>query len=104
MHPAKPLRRLDTLKAAHGTYTLINASMVLLQLISQVAVGAMAYPLPQFGFDGSWIGVMASGGHPLGDTVSDGARGAKEFFRRCLVPCLTQQDIDEVAIAIDSPV
>jgi len=78
--------------------------MVLLQMIIQVTVGAMAYPFPQFRSDGSRIGVMAIGGHPCWDTAGDRARGAKEGFRRGLVPCLTQQDIDEVSLAINSTV
>ena len=46
MHAAKPFGRLDTLEAPHRPYALFDSSMVLFQMIVQVAVGAMAHRFP----------------------------------------------------------
>ena len=54
----------------------------------------------QLRFDGSGIGIMAISGDPRWDTTGDGARGPEKSFRRCLVPLLTEQDIDQVPIPI----
>ena len=51
MHSAKPLGRLDTVEAPHRPDPLFDASMVLLQMIIQVAVRAMVHSCPQLGFD-----------------------------------------------------
>jgi hypothetical protein len=68
--------------------------MVLLQMIVQITVRAMAHLFSQFRFDRSGIGVMAIGSHPLRHTTSDRPGGAEERFGRRLVPGLAQQDID----------
>ena len=52
------------------------------QMIVQVAVGAMAHGFLQRGFDGSRIGVMPIGPHPLWHTTSDGPCGMEERFGR----------------------
>src|SRR5262245_35208810 len=104
MHLAKPLRRLHTLKAPHRPNPLFNSSMVLLQMIVQVTVRAMAYRFPERGFDRAGIGVVSITGDPLWDTTRDGTRRAEEGFRRCLVSLLAKQDIDEMAIPINGPV
>jgi hypothetical protein len=41
---------------------------------------------------------------PRRDTTGDGARGAKESFRRGLVPLRTKQNIDEIAIPVNGAV
>jgi hypothetical protein len=61
---------------------LFNAAMVLLQLIIQIAVRAMAHLFPPFRFDGAGIGVMPIGSYPLWHTTGDGPYGAEERFGR----------------------
>ena len=61
MHPTKASGRLDTFESAHRPRALLDASMVLLQVIIQVAVGAMTHRLPQLSFNGSGVGVMSIG-------------------------------------------
>jgi hypothetical protein len=73
-------------------------------MIIQVAVGPMAHGLPQLGFDGPWISIVAIGGDTLRDTPRDCARRTEEGFRRCRVALLIQQDIHQVSIAINSTV
>jgi hypothetical protein len=74
--------------------------MVLLQMIVQVTVRAMTHFFPERSFDRAGIGVVAITGDPLRDTTRNGTRRAEEGFRRCLVSLLTEQDIDEISIAI----
>src|SRR5262245_25974043 len=100
MHSAKALGRLHTLEAPHRLDPLFDASMVLLQMVVQVEVGAMAHLFSERGFDGTGTGVVSVTGDPLRDPTGDGARGPEKSFRRCLVPLLAQQDIDQIPIAI----
>ena len=74
MDTAKAFRRLDTLKSSHWARPLLDSSVVLLQMIIEVAVGAMEYCVPQLRFDGSGIGIMAISGNALRTTISDRAR------------------------------
>jgi hypothetical protein len=83
---------------------LFEAAVTLLQMSVHVTGGAMMDFLPQLRLDGSRIGVMAIGRHPLGHTTGDRARGAKEGFRRCLVALLAAQDIDQIPVAIERAV
>jgi len=78
--------------------------MVLLEMIIQVTVRAMAYLCPQLSFDSLGIGVMPIGRHPLWHTTGDGPGRAEERFGRHLVTGLAQQHIDEVPVAINRPV
>src|ERR671931_72478 len=57
MHPAKAGGRHHTLEAPHRPDPLFDSSMVLLQMIIQVTVRAMAYLCPQLSFDSSEIPV-----------------------------------------------
>jgi hypothetical protein len=66
--------------------------------IIQVAIGSMIHLFSQLCFDCAGISVMPVGSHPGRNTAGDCARGAEEGFRRCLVPGLTQQDIDQVPV------
>jgi len=100
MHAAKACGRLHTLEAPHRPDPLFAASMVLLLVIIQIPVRAMAHGFPQDNSDGTRIGVGSITGNSLRDTTGDGAGGAKEGFCRCLVPLLTEQDIHEVPISI----
>jgi hypothetical protein len=73
-------------------------------VIIQVTVRAMAHFFSQLGFASPRIGVMPIAGDSLGNTSGDSPRGAEEGFRRRLVALLTQQNLDEIPIAINRPV
>jgi hypothetical protein len=88
MHPAKPFRRREILKSAHRMRALFTTSMVLLQVVVQIAVGLMAYGFPQLGFDRAGIGIMPVGRYALRNTAGDYTGGPKERFRRGSVPLL----------------
>src|SRR5262249_4327365 len=100
MHPTKASGRLDPFEAAHRPRALFDASMVLLQVIIQVAVGAMTHRLPQLSFDGSGVGVMSIGRNAFRDTLSDRTRGPEERFGRSTATLLTEQDVDQIASVI----
>jgi hypothetical protein len=68
MDPAEACGRVNTLESAHRPRPLFDASMVLLQMIIQVAVGAMTHLFPQLRFDRAGIGVMPVGRNALRDT------------------------------------
>src|SRR5215471_6226577 len=104
MDAAKAFCRLHTLEASHRPDPLFDASMVLLQMIVQVPVGAMTYLTPERGFDGTGISAVSITGDALRDTTRDGARRAEEGFRRGLVARLAQPDIDQIPIPINGPV
>src|SRR5262249_2731744 len=104
MRPAKPCSRRHTLKAPHRPDPLLDASMVLFQMIIQIAVRAMPHGLSQRSFDSPGIGAMSITGDALRDATGDRARGAEEGFRPCLVLLLPQRDIDEIPLPINGPV
>ncbi len=53
--PTKPRCRHDTLEAPHRPRPLFDSSMVLLQMIIQIAVRAMGHGFPQFRFEGAGV-------------------------------------------------
>src|SRR5215471_16084439 len=97
MRSAKPCGRLDTLKAPQRLDSLLDASMVLFQMIIQIPVRAMTDLFPEHDCDGAGISGMSITGDPLRDTTSDGARRPEERFCRGLVARLTEPHVDEIA-------
>lgn len=63
----------------------------------------MLHGFPQLRFDGTGIRDMPVGCNALRNTFGDCACGTEECFRRA-VALLTQQDIDEIALAINGTV
>src|SRR6185295_13453397 len=104
MHLAKAFGRLHTFEAPHRPAPLFDTSMVLFQMIIQIAVGTMADSLPHHGSDSSGICLMPVGGHLLRKTACGHTGGPKERFRRRAIALLTQPDIDQVAVTINCPV
>jgi ferredoxin len=78
--------------------------MVLLQMIVQVAVRAMVHLFPQLGLNGPRVRIVPISGDPRRNTASDSPRGVEERFRCCPVARLTQEDVDQVPIAINCAV
>ena len=83
---------------------LFAATMGLLEMIMQGAVGARAYRFPHLGFAGAGIGLVFLTGNPLWDTTGGGACGAQEGLRRRLVPLLTEPDSPQGPIPLNGPV
>ena len=78
--------------------------MVLFQMIIQIPVRAMAYLFPEHGCDGAGIGGMSITGDSLRDTTGDCARRPEERFCRGLVALLTEPNVDEIAVTVNSAV
>jgi hypothetical protein len=62
--PTEPLRRPKTLESAHRVSSLLDASIVLLQMILEILVGTMRDLCSQLRFYGSGIGIVSIGGDP----------------------------------------
>ena len=54
------------LEPAHGTISLLDAAMILLQMVIQVAIGPVHDPVPEDLPNGTWVGIVAIGGNPVG--------------------------------------
>jgi hypothetical protein len=74
---------------AHRSIPLLDAAMILLQMVIQVAIGPVDDLLPEHCADRSWIGVMPIGRDPGRPHTRHGPRGAEECFSRGEVPCGT---------------
>src|SRR5262249_18334086 len=98
--PTKPFCRHKTLEATHWVSPLLDASMVLLQMIIQVAVRAMGDCLAQLRLDGSRIGIVPIGGDPVRHHLGDGPGGPEERLCRGTVPRLTQIDVHQIPVSI----
>jgi hypothetical protein len=59
---------------------------------------------PEHGGDGAGISGMSITGDPLRDTTGDRARGPEERFCCGLVALLTEPNVDEIAITVNSAV
>jgi hypothetical protein len=57
---------------ACGPVVLLDAPMILLEMIIQVAVRPMRYPIPKDVPNGAWIGIMAIGGDAVWDHAGHG--------------------------------
>src|SRR5215813_1116485 len=71
--PAEPLRRRKALEATHRVSPLLDAAMILLQVIIQVAIRAMDDSLSQLGLDSAGIGSMPIGGYTIRHYLNDDA-------------------------------
>src|SRR5918999_6423727 len=91
-------------ESAHRPILLFDSSMILLQVVIQVAIRAMFYLIPENITYGAWIGVVSirsdaawyhAGAYP-GDT--------EEGLRRSKVACVAEAHVHQVPIAINRPV
>jgi hypothetical protein len=92
MRAAKPCGRLVFFEPPHWSDPLIDASMVLLQVIIQVAVGMMTDSNSQPGSDSAGVGIMSVGRHTFRNTTSDYTGGLEERCCRYLVALLAEQN------------
>src|SRR5262249_2317016 len=73
--PAEACRRHKSLEAAHRVSPLLDASMILLQVIIQMAIGTMDDSFPQRSFNGPRVPAMAVSRDPSRNTVCDRTGG-----------------------------
>jgi hypothetical protein len=89
---------------ACGPVALLDAPMILLEVIIQVAVRPMRHPISKDVPNGAWIGIMAIGGDAVWDHAGHRPGGAEERLGRCEIPGVTEANIHEVAISINRSV
>jgi len=68
----EPLGRHEIFESTHRVSPLLYPSMVLLQMIIEVPVGAMRDPFSQFSLNGPGVGVMPISGNPGWYSVTNG--------------------------------
>ncbi len=91
MDTAKALRGLDTLTATPGTRAVVNAALVLRQVIIHGALRPVAHGFAELGFESSRIGRLAIPSAARRATSRDGTRGADKRGGGGLGALLTQQ-------------
>ena len=88
------------LKPAIRPRRLFDSSMVLLQMVIEVAICAVSDTFSQFRLNGSWVRVMPVGGNSVQHDLGDRASRVEERLGSRTVPRLTQIDVDQVPIPI----
>src|SRR5512147_2763777 len=101
---AEPLCGRHALEPTHGPVASLDAAMVLLEMIVQVAARPVSDSLAEFGPDGAGIGIMTISCHPVRRDAGDCLRRGEECFGRRPIAGLTEPDIDQVAGSVDRPV
>lgn len=75
---AEPMGRCHALEAPHGSVPALDAAMILLEMIVEVAARPMPDPLAKLSPDGARIGIMAVGGHSLRRDPGNRSRRGEE--------------------------
>ena len=81
---------------AHQPTPLFDPSMILLQMVIQVAIGPVDYLLSEHRANRSRIGVMPIGRDSGRRHTSHDPRGAEERLSRREVSCVTKPHVDQV--------
>ena len=81
----KPVSRSRALEPTHRLVATFDATVILLQLIAEIAAGAMLYGFTQCRLDRAGIAVVAIRGHPVRGDVGGGPGGLEERLRGCHV-------------------
>jgi hypothetical protein len=89
---------------AHRPVALLDALMVLLQVVVEMAVGAVQHPVPKDVSNGVWIGIMPIGGDAVRRHSRHRPGGAEERLSRLEVTPVAEPCIDAMAVAINRPV
>jgi hypothetical protein len=94
----------EGLEPARGPVPLLDPTMILLDMVVQIAVRPVRHPVPKDIPNGAWVGIMPIGGDAVRRYPGHGPRGPEESLRRCEIPGLTEAYIHQVAVAVDGPV
>ena len=95
---------MPVFEPAHRAIPLFNAAMILLQMVVEIALGAMRYLVPKDIPTRAWVGIMAIRGDPVGHHPGHRLGGAEKGLGRCEVACLAEPHIDQIPVAVDGPV
>ena len=94
----------ERFEPARGTVPLLNAAMVLLHMVVQIAIRSMRYLGPEDVSNGPWVGVMAIGGDAVGGHPGDRPRRPKKRLGRREVAGAAEPCVDQLAVPVDGPV
>jgi hypothetical protein len=78
--------------------------MILFQMVIQVAIGPVYDPVPEDLPNGAWVGVVASGGDPVGRPTGHGPGRAEEGLGCREIPCSAEPHVHEVTVSVNCPV
>ena len=94
----------ERFEPARGTVPLLNAAMVLLQMVVQIAISSMRYLGPEDVPNGAWVGVGAIGGDAVGGHPGYRPRRPKKRLGRRKVAGVAEPCVDQLAVPVDGPV
>jgi hypothetical protein len=91
-------------ESAHRPIPVFDSSMILLQVVIQVASRAMLYVIPAHMTYGAWIGVMAIRGEAVWYHAGARPGGTQEGLRRGQVAGVAEAHVHQIPVAINRPV
>ena len=92
------------LESAHRSIAAFDTTMLLLQSVIQVAVGAMPDGLAQRRPDRTRIAIMPIGGDPIRREAGHGLGGLEQRLGRRHVAVLAEHHVDQRAAAVDGAI
>ena len=98
------MSRIEVLEAAHRPVASFYAPVILFDHVVFVLAGAVVNVRAEFVGDGLGIAGMAVGGDLLGLDLGDRSGGAEERLGGSYIAGLAEEDVDQIAIAIDRTV
>jgi len=100
----KPGSRLAALESAHRLVSTLDAAMVLLNPVVEIAAGPMARTVAEFGLDRPWVAVVPVRRDPGRHDAGDRFGGAEECPGGSHVACFAQPDVHESARGVDGAI
>jgi hypothetical protein len=101
---AEPRSRGVTFEPAHRPIPWFDPAMILLQMVSQVAIGPMRHCFPEHGADRAGVGVMSIRRDAVRGHAGACPRGMEEGLRRGEVAGVAEAHVHQVAVSINRPV
>jgi len=101
---AETCGRSKRTKASHGPVALLDAAMILLDEIVEVAICTMQHFVAEFVSDRPRIGVVSIGGDTIGGCPRDLESLVEERPSGSEVTPLAQTRVDEISVPVDCPV
>ena len=98
---AIPSCRCDALEAEHRPTSALDATMVLLKTIVEIAVSPMPHAAAELRPDRPGIGVVAIRRDPIGDHCGDGLGRPKEALGCRQVAVIAEHHVDQGTVTID---
>ena len=101
---AKACGGVPVLEPAHEAIPLLDAAMILFQVVVYVAVGPVQYLVPEDLPNRAWVDVVAISGDPVGYQAGHRPRGAEKRLGCREVPCVAETHIYQIPVPINRTV